>query len=298
MQEKTLLKIAGRVRPLSPAANLRRMAYEEGGGFYDAWRIADGPETYLLKAAGENELTVYRRLGNRLDALPRCCGTTTYRNKTYILLEFVEGRDLMRCTRADLVRVLDAMIALQDAYWDTKMRLGCSVSRTLPRLRKRRAYLNEPELRAVYDRFLALYPTLHRTLCHDDLLPFNLIVSGERAVFIDWEEAGVLPYPAMLSRLLAHGTEHGETPFFMTAADKAFALEYYYDRFIASKGVPRPDYDRAMALFRFFELTEWVYVYRKYGRKPDALFEYYYKELLEARTLFRPGVILSAAKDL
>ena len=40
-----------------------------------------------------------------------------------------------------------------------------------------------------------------------------------------------------------------------------------------------------MALFRFFELTEWVYVYRKYGRKPDALFEYYYKELLKARTL-------------
>ena len=228
MQEKTLLKIAGRVRPLSPAANLRRMAYEEGGGFYDAWRIADGPETYLLKAAGENELTVYRRLGNRLDALPRCFGTTTYRNKTYILLEFVEGHDLMRCTRTDLTRVLDAMIALQDAYWDTKMRLGRSVSRTLPRLRKRRAYLNEPALRAAYDRFLALYPTLHRTLCHDDLLPFNLIVSGERAVFIDWEEAGVLPYPAMLSRLLAHGAEHGETPFFMTAADKARQNDPYF----------------------------------------------------------------------
>ena len=52
MKDETLLRIASRVRPLSPAANLRRMAYEEGGGFYDAWRIADGPETYLLKAAG------------------------------------------------------------------------------------------------------------------------------------------------------------------------------------------------------------------------------------------------------
>ena len=30
-----------------------------------------------------------------------------------------------------------------------------------------------------------------------------------------------------------------------------------------------------MALFRFFELTEWVYVYRKYNKKPDALYEYY-----------------------
>lgn len=275
MKDETLLKLANRIHPLSPAAAVRRMAYEEGGGFYDAWRIADGAEAYLLKAAGENELSVYRRLGNRLDALPRCFGTTVYRNKTYILLEFVPGHDLMRCTRADLTRALDAMIALQDAFWGTKARIGRSVSRTLPRLKKRRAYLPEPQLRAAYDRFLALYPTLPRTLCHDDLLPFNLIVSDSRAVFIDWEEAGVLPYPAMLSRLLAHGSEHGETPFTMTAADKSFALDYYYEHLVKPKGVPRPDYDRAMALFRFFELTEWVYVYRKYNKKPDALYEYY-----------------------
>ncbi len=285
MKGGTLLKIAGRIWPLSPGASVQRMTYEEGGGFYNAWRIADGAEAYLLKAAGENELSVYRRLGNRLNALPRCYGITTYRNKTYILLEFVTGHDLMRCTRPDLVRTLDAMIALQDAYWDTRQRIGRSVSRTLPRLRRRRAYLKEPELRAAYDRFLALYPTLPRTLCHDDLLPFNLILSDGRTVFIDWEEVGVLPYPAMLSRLLTHGSEHGETPFYMTEADKAFALDYYYDRLLKNKGVPRPDYDRAMALFLFFELTEWVYVYRKYNRKPDALFTFYYKELWEARTL-------------
>lgn len=275
MKNETLLKLANRIHPLSPGASIQRMAYEEGGGFYDAWRIADGPEAYLLKVAGENELAVYRRLGNRLDALPRCFGTAAYRNKTYLLLEFVAGHDLMRCVRVDLVRVLDAMIALQDAYWDTNKRIGRSVSRTLPRLRHRRAYLPEPALRTAYDRFLALYPTLPRTLCHDDLLPFNLIVSDERAVFIDWEEAGVLPYPAMLARLLAHGSEHGETPFSMTAEDKAFALDYYYEHLIKTKGVSRPDYDRAMALFRFFELTEWVYVYRKYHKKPDALYEYY-----------------------
>ena len=294
MLDQTLLRIANRIRPLSPAAAAERMAYEEGGGFYHAWKITDGPEAYLLKAVSENELTIYRRLGNRLDALPRCFGTTAYRNKTYILLEFVAGRSLMVCDRGDLIRVLDAMIALQDAFWDTRKRIGRSVSRTLPRLKKRRAYLKEPELRAAYDRFLALYPTLPRTLCHDDLLPFNLIVGDERAVFIDWEEAGVLPYPAMLARLLSHGSEHGETPFFLTAADKAFALDYYYERLLKPKGVPYDDYRRAMAMFTFYELTEWVYVYRKYNKKPDALYEYY---LAQANTAAL-GVILSAAKDL
>ena len=294
MQDKTLLKIASHIRTLSPDAAIQQMAYEEGGGSYSAWRITDGQEAYLLKAVAENELNVYHRLENRLDALPRFYGTHAYRNTAYILLEFVAGRNLMHCERADLIRVLDAMIELQDAFWDTKKRIGRSVSRTLPRLRRRRKYLPEPELRAAFDRFLAAYPTLPRTLCHDDLLPFNLIVGDERAVFIDWEEAGVLPYPAMLARLLSHGSEHGETPFFLTAADKAFALDYYYEHLLKPKGAPRADYDRAMALFRFFELTEWVYVYRKYDKKPDALYEYY---LTQANTAAL-GVILSAAKDL
>ena len=32
MQEKTLLKIADRIHPLSPGASARQMPYEEGGG--------------------------------------------------------------------------------------------------------------------------------------------------------------------------------------------------------------------------------------------------------------------------
>lgn len=281
MLDRTLLTIANRIRPLSAAA-VTRMAYEDGDGFYSAWKLEDEGGAYLLKEAGENELSVYRRLDSQIDALPRFFGATVYRGKTYILLEFVAGRNLMRCDRADLIRALDAMIALQDAFWDTNKRIGRSVSRTLPRLRRRRTYLTEPELRSAYDQFLALYPALPRTLCHDDLLPFNLILSDGRTVFIDWEEAGVLPYPCMLARLLAHGSGHGETPFYMTAVDKAFAADYYYKRLLKSRGVPCDDYRRALALFTFYELTEWVYVYRKYHKKPDALYDYYYKELLKA----------------
>ena len=72
----------------------------------------------------------------------------------------------------------------------------------------------------------------------------------------------------------------------MTEAGKTFAVQYYYDHLIAAKGIPQDEYRRAMALFRFYELTEWVYVYRKYRKKPDALFAFYYKELLKASTLF------------
>ena len=44
MQASTLLKIAGRIRPLSPAATAEPMPYEDANGFYAAWKISDGQE--------------------------------------------------------------------------------------------------------------------------------------------------------------------------------------------------------------------------------------------------------------
>ena len=279
MQASTLLKIAGRIRSLSPAATAEPMPYEDADGFYAAWKISDGQGLYLLKAASENELTIYRRLDNRVRALPRFYGATTYYRKNYILLEFVTGHSLMACRRAELVRVLDAMIELQGAFWDTHRRIGETARTALAGCQKRRAYLAEADLRERLDRFLAVYPTLPRTLCHNDLLPFNLIVGDERVVFIDWETGGVLPYPCMLARLLAHGSEQGETPFYMTREDKAFAIGYYYEHLLRERGISYDDYRRALELFWFFELTEWVYVYRKYRKKPDALYDHYLSQL-------------------
>lgn len=78
MQPSTLLKIAGRIRPLSPAAAAEPMPYEEADGFYAAWKIDDGQGKYLLKIASPNELAVYRRLHNRIPALPRFYGAVSY----------------------------------------------------------------------------------------------------------------------------------------------------------------------------------------------------------------------------
>ena len=275
MKEQTLLRIAGRIRPLLPAADAEQMAYEDTDGFYSAWKISDGQGIYLLKAVGERELGIYRRLNNTSRFLPHFYGAGSFYRKNYILLEFVEGRNLMRCSRADLVRVLDAMIAFQDVFWGTGKHIGTCVASALARCRKRRRFLTEENLRRAMDRFLDAYPALPRTLCHDDLLPFNLIVSDSRMVFIDWAAGGVLPYPCMLVRLLAHGSEHGETPFFMTEADKDFAIGYYYEHLVRSKGISYNEYIRTIELFWFYEMTEWIYVYRKYHRKPDALYEYY-----------------------
>lgn len=54
----------------------------------------------------------------------------------------------------------------------------------------------------------------------DDLLPFNVIVSDDRAVLIDWEYGGILPYPSSFARLIAHGEEAEDSLFHMTREDR------------------------------------------------------------------------------
>lgn len=275
MKEETVLQIASRMHDFSDPVDVSQIPYEECDGFYSVWKITDAHGSYLLKhTASETELAIYRKLRNRIDALPTFYGATEYRGKPYLLLEFVEGHNLMHATRNDLGRVLDAMIRMQDMFWGSRQRVGEPFSAALHSCLNRKVYLKETVLIDAFTRFEAMYRTLPRTLCHNDFLPFNVIVGTERTAFIDWEYGGILPYPAMLARLLAHASEHGETPFFMTQQDRDFAIETYYDRLIHKKGISRADYLAAMNAFLFYESLEWVYVYRKYNKPPDALYDF------------------------
>ena len=275
MKEQTVLHIASRMLDFSDPVDVSQIPYEECDGFYSVWKITDARGSYLLKrTASETELAIYRKLRNRIDALPTFYGATEYRGKPYLLLEFVEGHNLMQATRNDLGRVLDAMIRMQDMFWGSKQRVGEPFPAALQSCLNRKAYLKETVLIDAFTRFEAMYRALPRTLCHNDFLPFNVIVGTERTAFIDWEYCGILPYPVMLARLLAHTSEHGETPFFMTQQDRDFAIETYYDRLIRKKGISRADYLAAMNAFLFYESLEWVYVYRKYNKPPDALYDF------------------------
>lgn len=275
MKEETVLQIASRLDDFSDPVDVSQIPYEECDGFYSVWKITDARGSYLLKrTASETELAIYRKLRNRIDALPTFYGATEYRGKPYLLLEFVEGHNLMHATRNDLGRVLDAMIRMQDMFWGSRQRVGEPFSAALQSCLNRKVYLKETVLIDAFTRFEAMYRTLPRTLCHNDFLPFNVIVGTECTAFIDWEYGGILPYPAMLARLLAHTSEHGETPFFMTQQDRDFAIETYYDRLIHKKGISRADYLAAMNAFLFYESLEWVYVYRKYNKPPDALYDF------------------------
>ncbi|MBR5094609.1 MAG: phosphotransferase [Oscillospiraceae bacterium] len=278
MKDATILRIAGKcVDFASPAPTVARMRHEDGPGVYDAWKICDGERRYLLKRCGAVERGIYEALAGRVDCLPICYGVARAYGKDHLLLEFVEGRDLMRGERAGLTLALDAIVRMQDAFWGSDEAIGTPFGSALAAAEKRREHLPEKELRQAYDRFLELYASVPRTLCHDDLLPFNLIVDGRRAVLIDWEHGGILPYPASVARLIAHTRPDPDWLFYLSEEDRTFALEIYYERLIRHKGIAREDYRRTMEAFLFYEATEWVYVYRRAGLREDAR----YRDALE-----------------
>ena len=278
MQEKTVARIAERILgsagPVSGVCQIRR---SEDGSPSGAWRVETADRCYFLKKiASPAEEALYTALAGTRPELPAFFGGTDYYGKRYILSEYFPGRELSKCARRDMILALDALISLQDAFWQGDRTgdgplfpFGMTPEGEKERIRTRRAYLHDPLLEAATDKLLALYDPLPRTLCHNDLLPFNVLAGENRAVLIDWEYYGLLPYPVPLARLLSHTRPDPDWDFTMTAEDRTFAEEYYYDRLLKGKGIGWEEYRYALDLFSFYEQTEWIYVCRRYhARQP------------------------------
>ena len=252
--------------------------HEEDGGDYAVWKVSHAGRDCVLKPAKEMELEVYTTfLQDAGPAVPQLYGTAQVDGTDWLLMEYVPGEDLCRCTREKLTPALDALADLQGRFWgQTDLDwVGYTLERALASWASWKEWLNDPTLEAAYGEYLRRYATLPRTLCHDDLLPFNVLVSGERAVLIDWEAAGILPYPAPLARLLAHGREEPDALFFLAEEDRQFAIRYYYDRLLRQRGIAWEDYCRDLDYSILAEYCEWVMLGNRYSEVDRERFRYY-----------------------
>lgn len=270
--------------PISDKAIVTQLKREEDGEPYQVWKLDCEGVRYILKEAKESEAETY---GAILAALDTDCVPTLYQTiaageKTFLLMEYAEGGNLCRCDRARLALALDALISLQQQTWNSRAlaNRGYSFDQSLRDRRNRGLYLNDPLLEKAYRAFMAAYETVPRTLCHDDLLPFNIIASDNRAVLIDWEFAGILPYPTSFARLIAHGEDNENAFFYMSQEDRSFATAYYYEKLLREKGISYEEWRSTLERFLFYEYCEWVFVGNKYG---DTGSEYYKKYLPIAR---------------
>lgn len=271
-------EILGRMGVRAEAVTqLRR---EEDGGLFEVWKVEAGGEVFILKAAKEDDAEVYGRILGPLGApgAPRLFARAACEGRDYLLMEYAEGEDLCRCDRARLTLALDALISLQAETWESREFAPCGYSyeKSLRDRRRRGQFLTEEPLAGAYALFMRAYGSVPRALCHDDLLPFNVIASDRRAVLIDWECGGILPYPSSFARLIAHGEEDEGALFYLRREDRGFAIDYYYEKLLRGRGIAYADWRRTLELFLFYEYCEWVFVGRRYGDTESA----YYKKYL------------------
>ena len=260
-------------------ATITQLKHEEDNELYQVWRINTNNEIYILKEAKGDERYIYAAIsGVCKNSVPKIYQTVTADEKTYLLMEYVDGEDLCRCDRRKLTLALDSLIAMQKETWEMQEIDGLknSFEKSFANRKNREKYLGDPLLEEAYEKFLELYRSTPKALCHDDLLPFNIIVAEQNAYLIDWETCGMLPYPTPFARLIAHAQEDEDALFYMTDADKAFAIDYYYDKLLKGKGVLYQEWLHTLEYFLFYEYCEWVFV----GNKYQATDGEYYKKYL------------------
>lgn len=273
-------------RSLYPSASENDIRFEpfireEDGSEYSVWKITCRNKAFVLKKAKGREIDIYSSLLCDIEyGAPKLLGITDFEGERYFAIEYIEGRAMLYCDRASVVKALDALIALQERFWGCENDIASLYEESLVHRKKRGEYITLPELSSCYEDYMTAYRTLPRTLCHDDLLPFNVLVSENSASLIDWETAGILPYPTSLARLLAHTEETDDAFFFMAESDREYAINYYYDNFVKKKDISYEEYRHSLDLFIFYEYCEWIMLGEKCG---DRNSERYVKYLKAAR---------------
>lgn len=281
--------------PVSADTDISPFVNAEDGSAYEVWKVQCKEKTYVLKKAKGQEISIYTSFFSKeISGAPRFLGSTTVDGEDYFLMDYVLGEDLRRCNRKKLTAALDALIHLQGLYWEKEELPGVGISfeDSLVSRKNRKNYLNDEELEKAYNSFLEQYVSLPRTLCHDDLLPFNILVTEEKATIIDWEVGGILPYPTSLARLIAHAEGRKDAFFYMTEEDKSFAIDYYYENLPKKKGISYTDYRRALDGFLLYEYCEWIMLGNKY---PDANQARYSAYLEKAKTHIKNSLQLQNA---
>lgn len=243
----------------APVQAVTQFCSEEDGTPYQVWKLDTDTESLVLKKTSREEQDVYETFFPNQGPTPKVYAFGEYGGERYMLMEYVQGVSLSHCTRQQLKQTLDALIISQEQYWKclAHSEVGYSFNKSYPNRRKRLEYMGD--LAQAYQAYLDEFSSVPRTLCNDDMLPFNVLVGEEGAVIIDWEYAGILPYPCAIARLLAFGEEDPQALFQMTEEDRQFALDYYYENLIKGKGISRSEYDRTLQLFFLKEYSEWVY---------------------------------------
>lgn len=253
--------------------------FEDEPKIYSVYKIvASEGEFVLKKSEDEESFEAEKKHYSLLFGLPvpEFIGA----EDGFIMTRFVSGEDLKNATDEGVLAAAKSLAAIMNAYPMGRFYDPDRFEIYLKRLERRAGCLkNEPELARAFKLFFDRQKDIPLTLSNADLLPINVLYDGERAVIIDWEFGGFMPYDLDIIRFAAHGCEHGETPFFMTEAQKKLFIDAVYERLEVRP--ERDRYDEDLKLAEFNELIEILeYYFNDPAAERGSIFKYYYPKAL------------------
>ena len=93
--------------------------HEDDDSDYAVWKIEDGNVIRVLKKTSKQELDIYDTfLSFAKLGVPHFYKSIEYDGELFILMEYLDGNNLQKCDRKSLTAVLDALIYLQNMYWE------------------------------------------------------------------------------------------------------------------------------------------------------------------------------------
>ena len=188
-----------------PVLEVRQFQDIALGKTYEAYRVQTAGGSWVMKR-GRQEWERYQTLfaggGVPVPAvLPKLVADG---ENGWFLMEYLEGPDLRWAEPETMERAAEALADLETAYWQMsaeqeKLERYCGFYRKLPG-----RFGQYPALQRELETLAQRMETCPRTLIHDDLLPINVLCTGQGIRFIDWSYGGSYPYMMDVCRLFAH----------------------------------------------------------------------------------------------
>ena len=253
---------------------------------YNCYKVTTNKEIYVLKKTTIQESEIYENfLSKHSFSVPTYYGKYIDCTNCWILLEFIEGKDLRNFSNEMAYLCAESITEIMNESWmnkeDYKNIKQDRFDKYMNRILRRSECLkNEIELKKDYDKFILRQKDCPRTFCNGDFLQFNAIYNKRRVVLIDWAFGGMMPYSLDIARLIAHGTENRITfPFYMNDEQRRIFVDTVYEKLII-----KPDYNRYLLDIKLSLLNECIEFIEEDLNHPneirDVSFEYYYNTAL------------------
>lgn len=120
MTEEALRALTESMAPAAAYSFTPRPREEDGSVYEGVWDVTADGARYILKRAKEREAEAYRTFFTPPRSYaPALLGRGEWGGEEYLLLEYIAGENLQRCTRGKLDAAIGALALMQSDFWQT-----------------------------------------------------------------------------------------------------------------------------------------------------------------------------------